>query len=492
MTSGYWKLVRWLQPALVILCIFGYHARAADTQPYQVDIASTGNGDMDDTLKATSDLQTLRKSAPVSPFGLIARARSDIDRFTTVLESYGYYQSGVTIKINGLALQDSKLRDTLSALPSGAEARVEVSFTLGPQYHLRKIDIDGELPESARSTLGLKPGDAAVASTVLAGAARMLNALQEQGYAFAKVDAPVAYEAAEEPALDLNFHVVTGPRVNVGEIHIEGQKRTHEALLRRTLRVRTGDPYRLSAIERGRRDLLALGVFDLITVQVGSAVDATGGVPITFKLRERRRHAASFSAAYSSDLGGSGGVTWTDRNLFGNAEQLSINATAIGIDGTDTSNLGYDTSVKFTKPDFLRRDQSLQLSIGALKQFLDAYDQTAVTAGAAVTRKLSSVWSASVGLTAVDEKIDQVVGVIPNPDYPDRPDPTKNHRAEDDDVLHLAGAPPDLELRLHQSTHAARRSAAWVSRLAERDADSGDRQTESNVHHPAIQAGRIL
>ena len=321
MTLGYWKLVRWLQPALVILCVtFGYHARAADTQPYQVDFASTGNGDMDDTLKATSDLQTLRKSAPVSPFGLIARARSDIDRFTTVLESYGYYQSGVAIKINGLPLKDSKLRDTLSALPSGAEARVEVSFTLGPQYHLRKIDIDGELPDSARSTLGLKPGDAAVASTVLAGGARMLNALLEQGYAFAKVDAPVAYEAAEEPALDVNFHVVTGPRVNVGEIHIEGQKRTHEALLRRTLRVRTGDPYRLSAIERGRRDLLALGVFDLVTVQVGSAVDATGGVPITFKLRERKRHAASFSAAYSSDLGGSGGVTWTDRNLFGNAE----------------------------------------------------------------------------------------------------------------------------------------------------------------------------
>jgi translocation and assembly module TamA len=421
MTSGCWKLIRWLQPTLVILCIFGYQARAADTQPYKVDIASTGNGDMDDTLEATSDLQTLRKSAPVSPFGLIARARSDIDRFTTVLESYGYYQSGVAIKINGLPLKDSQLRDTLSALPSGAEAHVEVSFTLGPQYHLRKIEIDGEVPESARSTLGLKAGDAAVASTVLAGGARMLNALLEQGYAFAKVDAPVAYEAAEEPALDLNFHVVTGPRVNVGEIHIEGQKRTHEALLRRTLRVHTGDPYRLSAIERGRRDLLALGVFDLVTVQVGSAVDATGGVPITFKLRERKRHAASFSAAYSSDLGGSGGVTWTDRNLFGNAETLSINATAIGIDGTDTSNLGYDTSVKFSKPDFLRRDQSLQLSVGALKQFLDAYDQTAVTAGAAVTRKLSSVWSASIGLTAVDEKIDQVVGVIPDP-----VDPTKN------------------------------------------------------------------
>jgi translocation and assembly module TamA len=417
--------LRWLGPVLAVMCAgLAYHAYAADPQPYRVDFTSTGSGDMDDTLKATSDLQTLRKSASVSPIGLIARARSDIDRFTTVLESFGYYQSGVTIKIDGMPLKDPKLRDALAALPEGTEARVEISFALGPLYHLRKIDVDGGLPESARSTLGLKQGDPAVASAVLTGAARLLNSLQEQGYAFAKVDPPVAYEAAEEPALDLSFHVVTGERVKIGEIHIEGQKRTHESMLRKTLRLRTGDAYRPSAIERGRRDLAALGVFDLITVQIGSAVDGTGGVPITFKVRERRRHAASFSAAYSSDLGGSGGVTWTDRNLFGNAEQLSINATAIGIDGTDTSNLGYDTSVKFTKPDFLRPDQSLQLSIGALKQFLDAYDQTAATVGVAVIRKLSSVWSVSVGLTAVDEKIDQVVGVISNPDYPDPNDPT--------------------------------------------------------------------
>ncbi len=406
---------------VVLFVAFGCHANAADTQPYRVDIASTGSGDMDDTLKATSDLQTLRTSAPVSPIGLIARARGDIDRFTTVLESYGYYQSAVTIKINDIALKDSKLRDALSDLPKGEEARIAVSFALGPLYHLRKIDIDGELPESARSTLGLKPGDAAVASNVLAGAARLLNVLQEQGYAFAKVDPPVAYEAAEEPALDLIFHVVTGPRVNVGEIHIEGLKRTHESLLRKNLQLRTGDPYRPSAIEKGRRDLLALGVFDLISVQAGTAVDATGGVPITFKVRERPRHAVSLNGAYSSDLGGSGGVTWTDRNLFGNAERLTIAASVIDVSGTSTTGIGYDTSAKFTKPDFLRRDQALQLSIGALKQSLEAYDQTAATAGVAVTRKLSSVWNASVGLTAIDEKIDQVVGVIPNPDYPADP-----------------------------------------------------------------------
>lgn len=390
-------------------------AHGADPQPYRVDIAATANSDMDATIKSTSDLQSLRTSAPVSPFGLIARARNDIDRLTTVLESYGYYQSAVSIKIDGMPLKDAGLRDALTALPKGTDARVEIGFTPGPLYHLRKIEVDGDLPQSLRGTLGLKPGDAAVASTVLAAGAHLQSELQEQGYAFAKVDAPVAYEAADEPALDVSFHVETGSRVNVGDIHLEGLQRTRESLLRKRLLLRTGQPYRSSAVERGRRDLLALGVFSQVSVQVGTAVDESGGVPITFKVRERLRHAATVNAAYSSDLGGSGGVTWTDRNVFGNAETLNLAARVIGLSGSDTTGVGYDTSAKFTKPDFLHRDQSLQVSVGALKQSLQAYDQTATTTGVTVIRKLSSVWNVSAGVTTVNEKIIQPVDDVIDP-----------------------------------------------------------------------------
>src|SRR5882672_8527081 len=184
---------------LLAVAAFGSLARAADPQPYRVEIASVGNGDMDATLKATSDLQSLRGTAPVSPFGLIARARSDIDRLTTSLESFGYYQCRVSITINGMLLNNPALGDALSALPKGAEAGVAIGFTLGPLYHLRRIDIDGELPEGVRGTLGLTGGEPAVAAIVLAGGSRLLNALQERGYAFANVDPPVAYEAADAP-----------------------------------------------------------------------------------------------------------------------------------------------------------------------------------------------------------------------------------------------------------------------------------------------------
>ena len=392
---------------LLLAVVFASLAQAADPQPYHVDMGSVGDGNMDATLKATSDLLTLRGTAPVSPFGLIARARSDVDRLTTALQSFGYYECTVTIKVNGSLLNNPGLAETLTALPKGSEAQVAVSFALGTLYHLGSIDIDGDLPEGVRSTLGLTTGEPAVASAVLAGGARLQTALQERGYAFAKVDPPVAYEAAAAPVLDVRFHVTVGSKANIGEVRIDGLQRVHESLLRARLLLHTGDPYSPSAIEKARHDLLGLGVFSQVSLQIGSALDDTGGVPVTFKVRERSRHAITLGAAYSSDLGGSATVTWTDRNVFGNAEQLTVKASADDLGGSDTTGVGYNTSATYVMQDFGRRDQSLQFAVGALKQSLQAYDQTARTTGVTLIRKISPSWTASVGGTTTDEQVIQ-------------------------------------------------------------------------------------
>jgi translocation and assembly module TamA len=392
---------------LFAIAAFGSLAHAADPLPYKVEIVSVGNGEIDSTLKATSDLQSLRKTAPVSPFGLIARARSDVDRLATALQSFGYYQSTVAIKINGTMVNNPGLGEVLTALPKGKDAEVSINATLGPLYHLGRIDVDGELPEGVRSTLGLTTGQPALASGVLAGGSRMLAAMQDQGYAFATVDPPVAYEAADSPVLDVRFHVVVGSKVNIGEIHFEGLKRMHESFLRATLRLHKGERYSASAVERARHDLLGLGVFSQVSLEVGTAVDDSGGVPITFKVRERLRHAINVTAAYSSDLGGSAGVSWTDRNVLGNADQLTLQASVIDLGGTDTTATGYDTSAKYLMQDFGRRDQSLLFTVGAIKQSLQAYDQTARTSSVTLTRKISSVWSVSVGGSTADEQISQ-------------------------------------------------------------------------------------
>jgi len=393
--------------ALILLTGVVPIARSADPQPYRVELGRTGNRTLDATLKATSQLEALRTSAPVDPFGLIARARGDVGRLRTVLESYGYYESSISITINALALDAPQLGDVLSALPKGNDALCRVSFDLGPLFHLGSIRIDGAVPDSAARMLGLTPGEPAVANEVLAGGARLLTALENEGYAFAKVDPPVAVEDPERHVLDLTFHVATGPQVTVGEIRFDGLKRVKERLVRRRLLLHTGEPYSALAVEKARKDLLVLGVFASVSVRLGDAPDSQGRVPVTFEMRERPRHAVSLSGAYSSDLGGSAGVSWSDRNVRGNAEQLNLSASVINLGGTASTGVGYDISAKYILPEFAHRDQSLQFALGAIKQWLEAYQQKAITSGVSLSRKLSSVWTASVGVSAIRERVTQ-------------------------------------------------------------------------------------
>ena len=383
-------------------------ARAADPQPYRVQFGSTGNSDMNATLQGTSELSGLRKSAPVGPFALIGRARSDVDRLKTVLESYGYYQGAVTITIDSLGLDDPGLGEELANKPAKDDARVNVSFTLGPLFHLGKIELTGEVPQKAEAALGLSTGAPAIAANVLAGADRMRQALADDGYAYAKVDAPHAKENLAHRVINVTIHMTPGGRYQLGDIRVEGLKTIKESYVRKRMLVHTGDEYRASAVDAARRDLLSVGVFSQVSVALDPKPDAQGRVPLTFKFKERKPRTIGLTGAYSSDLGASVGVDWLKREITGKADSLSLSANVINLGGgTATNGIGYDLHGKYLIPDWKTRDQSLQVELGALRQSLQAYDQTAVTSGVSVIRKLSQIWNVSAGITAEREKIIQ-------------------------------------------------------------------------------------
>lgn len=379
---------------------------AADPQPYTVSIDSTGNSALDAALAASSQLESLRKSAPAGPFALVGRTQQDLERLQVVLESFGYYQRAVTGTIDDRPIDDPTLPDIITALPSSTPAHVHMAIQTGPLFHLRHVTVQGDISTRARAAFALSEGAPAVASDVLAARQRLLDALQEEGYAFASVDLPAAFLVGGEPLMDVSFSVEPGAHYDIGAVRFEGLKRVNESFLRRRLLLHIGDAYSPSAIERERADLLSLGTFSGISVKLPKAQEvADGHLTVTFTVQERPRNAVTFSAAYSSDLGGSGGASWSDRDLFGNAEQLTITANAIDIGGSDTNGLGYDLESQLLKPDFLRPSQSLQFRLSALQQQLDAYNQTAAIGGATLSRKLSSFWTVSIGANIEQENI---------------------------------------------------------------------------------------
>jgi len=123
-------------------------------------------------------------------------------------------------------------------------------------------------------------------------------------------------------------------------------------------------------------------------------------------MQERPQHAVTLSGTYSTDLGITLGTTWSHRNLFGNAEQLNLTAAGSGL-GSASTGLGYNLGAQYIQPLFLERDQLLEFDLGGIKQQLDAYDQNAETIAAFVRRKLSQLWTGSVGLSLTHDDISQ-------------------------------------------------------------------------------------
>jgi len=382
-------------------------AAAEEERSYQVKFPKTGNAALDAALRAASQLETLRQKGAVDPLALVMRAQADVARLQTVLQSFGYYQGRIGITIDERPLDDPALPDRIAGLPSGSKPVLAVTAELGPLYRVGEVKLEGDVPEGMRERLGIAPGAPAVAADILAGRDRLLDALREAGYALARVEEPVAREDPARQVLDLGFAVDAGPRVELGEIRIVGLQAVNEAFVRQRLLVRSGDLFSPSRIERARQDLLAVGVFSGVTARPGEQLDASGRLPLTFDLQERPGRVLGLSAAYSTDLGTSVGANWSHRNLFGNAEQLNFSASVINLGGTAATGIGYNLSGQFIKPDFGRRDQSLELKLGALKQHLEAYDQTAVSAGATLSRKLTPRWTGSLGVSAIQERITQ-------------------------------------------------------------------------------------
>ena len=380
--------------------------RAADPQPYDVTLKPTGNSALDSALHDSSQLIALREKATVGPFALVTRARDDANRFETALHSFGYYKAAVVLTIDGKALDDANLPDELENVPAKPPVPVVVNFELGPLFHLGKVTIQGNVPESARQQLGLAPGAPAVASDVLAAQQRLLAAIRSAGHPLAKVDLPPATLHPADSLMDVTFEANSGPYANVGTINITGLQTVNESFVRNRLLLHSGEQFTPSAVEAARADLAGIGVFSVVRITPADHLAPDGTIPIEINVTERPLHAVEVGIAYSTDLGVTPNVGWHDRNLFGNAEQLNITGAA-QLGGNALTKPGYNFGIQFIKPDFLARNQSLEADLDAIKQSLQAYDQRALMQKLVLNRKLFEHWTISYGLSGEQEDITQ-------------------------------------------------------------------------------------
>ena len=404
-TDGCKGLARALWVCAMLLLGAGVYA--ADPMPYTLTLAPTGSVEIDQAIRDSSQLAGLRERAPVGPFALIGRAEADLRRFDTVLRSFGYYDGGIDIRIAGLALDDPGLLPLLEGLMPSPPVVVQVTLTPGPLYHLGLVRLDGEVPPDVRAAFDLQPGAPARAAEVLAAGEAVLRALREDSFPLAQVPPPDAVVDHDTRTMDVIYLADPGPRLALGTVSITGLERLQEGYVMRRLDLSPGEPYSPTRLEAARRDLLAGGVLAWARLAPGTEPDAQGRLPLTLEVAERPPRVLRFAGAWSSDEGGTLSTSWTHRNLFGRAEQLTLRGEIGRLVEHGPEDLSYLANATLRIPDLWLRDLNLRLDLGAVSESLEAYDREAATGGLALERRLSERLSGSAGIAVERSRITQ-------------------------------------------------------------------------------------
>jgi translocation and assembly module TamA len=340
------------------------------TISYAVTV-DVGGGALKTAVTDASSLYKLRQDPPPDGDALARRAQGDFGPILDAMWGAGYYNADVTISLDraSLTIQSSDIAGFARAADSyrnRAVAPVAIAVDPGPLFSLRSIRVLGpdgaelseaELPERI---VRLKAGDPAAAADLRAAEARIIYYFRKEGRALAKIAsvAPVVDHAAD--VMDVTFTVDPGPIAPFGEATMNGPNGFDRRIARSFLYIEPGDPYSPRAIEDARNSIREIPAVGGVRITEGTTLDPYGRLPYTVEVEDRLPYAIGASAKYSTTNGPAGQVYVEDRNVFGGAERLRLQADVFyappwyvasqNISSFSSSDLGYRISASFLKP----------------------------------------------------------------------------------------------------------------------------------------------
>ncbi len=356
--------------------------------PYAAIVAPSGDAALDAQLRAASGLIALQTRAPTDAEGLLSRIAAEAERLRPVLESEGYWAGQIAI-----IAPDARL-DAAAMAAAPRPLALVIIANPGPRYTLRRLESEGGPPVPP-----LTPGAPARAADVLAAQERAQEALRRDARPLARIERAVTVDHAAR-AMDIRFTITPGPRADFAEPTVTGAERVNPEIIRRTAAQRlAGNPYSPERLTRARADVSALGPFGAVRLETGTALDADGRLPVTVAVRERAFRAITASAAFETNFGASLRLAWEHRNLFGNAENLRLEAEASRLGNAfDRTNARIAATLRQPIP--WGRDGTLVSSLAVLRERLDSYDRDAALLSTLYERRLSDRWTVGSGPSA--------------------------------------------------------------------------------------------
>ena len=352
---------------------------------YRVEIAGAPKP-VSGLLRKLSQLIELKNRPPATIAALRRRIADDEDRFRAALESEGYY--------------DATLETTLAQ----ARGAVDVKITIvpGTRFTVRSLAFRLDRDETTspalfvrkhETVLGQIAGKSARAADVIDAEEKGITALRDQGFPFAMRGDRETDINHDNHTISVVLPVNVGPYAQFGTTRVTGLIKLENTYMQRSVPWKSGTPFVFSELEELRKYHVYSGLFSSVKVTPNGTRDMPDNTPldVNVEIVEGARRSISVAGKYARDKGFGGTLTWSHRNLLGNAEKLETTL--------DGSQLEQAATAAFTKPNFLRRNQALKLSTQLKRSDTNAFTGYSGTLYAGLEREIGKDWIVGAGLS---------------------------------------------------------------------------------------------
>jgi outer membrane protein insertion porin family len=234
-------------------------------------------------------------------------------------------------------LQARFLGSRFSSSEDSRRIHLEIPLQLGPRFTLRDIVVEGRHPlddATLDKIVNVEPGDLARSDKILEIAQRLYTAVQEQGFLLVSVNdtlEKIVSFSDSTDEVDLSYLIEMGPKVRVGQIVVDGLRRTKERVVLREFErenMSKGEVWNPSKLETIDQRLLSYGLFGNLRMQMGSSRtirnddESLEDVEVQerdlrISVSERPGGAIEFGPGYRTDLGVVAFGEYNYRNIGG-------------------------------------------------------------------------------------------------------------------------------------------------------------------------------
>jgi outer membrane protein insertion porin family len=285
------------------------------------------------------------------------KLRQDVDRLTAFYYDHGY--------LNVHVAEPQITRH-------GHQLTITIAIDEGPVYRLGTVELAGnfKFPRAELTKmLTIKSGEQFSGTALQHNVLTLSDFYSNRGYAFVNVE-PRTRLDPQNKLVNVTFEINPGQEVLVNRIHITGNTKTSDKVIRRELQLQEQEPYSAEAIRESKRRLDRLGFFSetRITTSPSSQPDR-----IDLNVHVAEANTASLQVAGGFDTYESvfGTFSLGNTNLFGGGESILIQA-AVGF-------LFQNYSISYTEPWLL--DMPLSVTTSLFDNQYDLFNFTQSAAG---------------------------------------------------------------------------------------------------------------